>query len=76
MILDLCHRFKWGLITPHRIEGTIPASRNAVIGGVAFVGAYVVCSHGLSAMICFFLNWHLGTQKPQHFGAEVLRVLK
>src|SRR5258708_18102967 len=39
VILDLRHRFKWGLISPHRIDGTIPASRTAVVGSVALVGA-------------------------------------
>src|SRR5258707_11456825 len=39
MILDLCHRFKWGLISPHRIERELPASRNAVVGSVALVRA-------------------------------------
>src|ERR1700680_5073504 len=38
-ILDLRHRFKWGLISPHRVQGAIPACRNAVIGSVALVGA-------------------------------------
>src|SRR5258708_7556011 len=37
--LDPRHRFKWGLIRPHRIERAIPASRNAVIGSVTLVGA-------------------------------------
>src|SRR5713101_9927256 len=36
--LDLRHRFKRGLISPHRIEGAITASRNAVVGSVALVG--------------------------------------
>src|SRR5260221_8094534 len=39
VILDPRHRFKWGLVGPHRIERAIPASRNAVIGSVALVGA-------------------------------------
>src|ERR1700722_2497659 len=39
VILDLRHRFKWGLISPHRIDGTIPANRYAVVGRVALVGA-------------------------------------
>src|ERR1700688_1706180 len=39
VILDLRHRFKWRLIRPHRVERTIPASRNAVVGSVALVGA-------------------------------------
>ena len=39
VILDLRHRIEWGLIGPHCIEGTIPASRNAVVGRVALVGA-------------------------------------
>src|SRR5258705_11513336 len=39
MILDLRHRFNWCLIGPHRVEGTIPASRNVVVGSVALVGA-------------------------------------
>src|SRR5882724_10873543 len=38
-ILDLCHRFKWGLISPHRVQGAISACRNAVVGSVALVGA-------------------------------------
>src|SRR6266853_5530204 len=38
-ILDLRHRFKWGLISPHRVQGAIPACRNAVVGSVALVGA-------------------------------------
>src|ERR1700688_928898 len=38
VILDLRHRFKWRLIRPHRVERTIPASRNAVVGSVALVG--------------------------------------
>src|SRR6267142_1789327 len=38
VILDLCHRIKWGLVSPHRIERAIPASRNAVVGSVALVG--------------------------------------
>src|ERR1700736_2639807 len=38
VILDLRHRFKWGLIGPHRIEGAIPTGRNAVVGSVALVG--------------------------------------
>src|ERR1700719_3639654 len=39
VILDLRHRFEWGLISPHRIARAIPASRNAVVGSVALVGA-------------------------------------
>src|ERR1700737_4234937 len=50
VILDLRHRFKWGLISPHRIEGTIPASRKAVVGSVALVGAigrvFATCERG------------------------------
>src|SRR5216684_1559448 len=38
VILDLRHRIKWGLVSPHRIEPAIPASRNAVVGSVALVG--------------------------------------
>src|SRR5229473_1214543 len=38
VILDLRHRIKWGLVSPHRIERAIPASRNAVVGSVALVG--------------------------------------
>src|SRR5260370_12980478 len=39
VILDLRHRVEWGLISPHRIERTIPARRNVVVGSVALVGA-------------------------------------
>src|SRR6202035_2311334 len=39
VVLDLRHRFERGLIGPHRIEGAIPAGRNAEIGSVALVGA-------------------------------------
>jgi protein ImuA len=35
VILDLRHRFKWGLISPQRIEGAIPASRGAIDGAAA-----------------------------------------
>src|ERR1700733_4872124 len=47
VILDRRHRFKWGLISPHRIGGTIPANRNAVVGRVALVWAIgrVFASH-------------------------------
>src|ERR1700687_1311817 len=38
VILDLRHRIKGSLITPHRIDGTIPAGRNAGAGSVALVG--------------------------------------
>src|SRR5882757_1144706 len=38
VILYLRHRFKWRLISPHCIDGTIPSSRNAVVGSVALVG--------------------------------------
>src|SRR5258708_29005176 len=38
VILDLRHRFKWRLISPHRIARTIPASRNAVVGSIALIG--------------------------------------
>src|SRR5260370_11840352 len=39
VILDLRHRFKWGLISPHRIDVTIPASRTAVVESVALEAA-------------------------------------
>src|SRR3982074_814575 len=39
VVLDLRHRLERGLIRPHRIEGTIPAGRNAVVGRVALVRA-------------------------------------
>src|SRR5258707_13378204 len=39
VILDPRHRFKRGLIRPHRIERTITANGNAVIRSVALVGA-------------------------------------
>ena len=32
VILNLRHCFKWGLVSPHRIERAIPANRNAVVG--------------------------------------------
>jgi hypothetical protein len=40
VILDLRHRFKWTLIGPHRIDGTISTSRNAVVGSAALVGQF------------------------------------
>src|ERR1700733_6388008 len=39
VFLDLLHRFKRGLISPHRIDRAVPASRNAVIGRLTFVWA-------------------------------------
>src|SRR3984957_12426452 len=39
VLLDPCHRFKRGFIRPHRIDGTISAGRNAVVGSIALVGA-------------------------------------
>jgi len=39
IFLDLFHRFKRGLISPHRIDRAVPASRNAVVGRLAFVWA-------------------------------------
>src|SRR6202035_4510938 len=39
VILDLRHRFERGLIGPHRIEGALAASRDAVVGSVTLVGA-------------------------------------
>src|SRR5712664_1489498 len=39
VILDLRHRFKRCLVSPHRIDGAIPAGRNAVVGSVALVRA-------------------------------------
>src|ERR1700751_3430261 len=38
VILDLRHRFKWILISPHRIARTIAAGGNVVVGSVALVG--------------------------------------
>jgi hypothetical protein len=39
IFLDLPHRFKRGLIGPHRIDTAVSASRNAVIGRFTFVWA-------------------------------------
>jgi hypothetical protein len=50
VILDLRHRFKRGLISPHCIARAISARWNAVVG-VALVGQYVVCSPRMSAAI-------------------------
>src|SRR6266851_1920430 len=50
VILDLRHRFKRGLISPHRVARTITAGWNAVVGSVALVGAvrgvFAACERG------------------------------
>src|SRR5258708_9656395 len=65
VVLDPRHRFDRGLISPHRIERTIAASRNAVVGSVALVGAirgvFATRERGhIDIPTGDILNWRIG----------------